>query len=81
MKINKPIPKLTRDNLSQVLYDFPCKTDLGFNDIEILKLLNLNKIEFKDFIKEMSGKTYTKIDNIDVYYKTDVVEILYKLIK
>lgn len=81
MKVNKPIPKLTRDNLSQILKEYPSKYDIGYTNIEIVKLLSINKLKLEQFYPLLFGQTYTKIENNDVYYKGDVYKSLIKLIK
>jgi len=45
MKINKPIPKLTQENLGNIIDKFPTKYKMGFIIEELERLLKPNNIE------------------------------------
>jgi hypothetical protein len=80
MKINKPIPKLTQENLGNIIDKFPTKYKMGFIIEEIERLLKPNNIEGTKFQQGMYGKTYTLIENNPIYYHRDVFNILRELI-
>lgn len=80
MKINKPIPKLTRVNLGEIIDNFKTKYELGFTIWEIRDLLRPNKLEESKFKQGMFGKTYAMLDNNPIYYHRDVYNILRELI-
>jgi hypothetical protein len=80
MKVNKPIPKLTRENLGRIMNEYPNKHELGFTLWEVRDLLKPNSIEESQFRIGMFGQTYALIENKVVFYYTDVYNILKKLI-
>lgn len=80
MKVNKPIPILTQENLGRIMNEYPTKYDLGFTIWEIRELLRPNKLEESKFKEGMFGKTYAIINLSPIFYPTDVYNILKELI-
>lgn len=83
MKINKPIPKLTHENLERIIYNYPIQYKLGFTLNEVRELLKRNKIKEEDFRKGMFGKTYAVLNeyqNKVVFYHRDIYNVLKGLI-
>lgn len=80
MKVNKPIPILTQENLGRIMNEYPNKYDLGFTIWEVRDLLKPNNIKGTQFQQGMFGKTYTIIENNPIYYHRDVYNILKELI-
>ncbi len=80
MKVNRPIPKLTQENIFGVIDSFPKQHQIGFTIEEVNKLLKPNQIAEYQFRMGMLGKTYTLLENKPIYYNIDVLNILRGLI-
>jgi len=80
MKINKPIPKLTQENLNRVLENFETKYTLGFTLSEVKQILKPNKLTEEQFKIGMFGQTYAILDDHPIFYYRDVYNILKELI-
>ena len=80
MKVNRPITKLTKENLGSIIDKYTTKYELGFTINEVKHILKTNQIEIFKFDLKMFGRTFTYIDSEEIYYHRDIYNILRELI-